>query len=142
MSKNISPHVKIYKFPITAISSIATRLSGLYLSGLFVFGGITCLCSKEDYFKQKYNNLSDNYKMCINYSLLLPLNYHTFGGLRHFIWDKYPKLLNNIDVVNSSLYLFGSTIFASIIGEVIISKRIDNKEFAQKVKDYYEHYLR
>ena len=73
---------------------------------------------------------------------MLPLNYHTFGGLRHFIWDKYPKLLNNVDVVNSSLYLFGSTIFASIISEIIISKKIDRKDFGKEVKDYYEHYLR
>lgn len=142
MSKNISPHVKIYKFPITAISSIATRLSGLYLSGLFVVGGITCLFNKEDYFKQKYNNLSDNYKTYINYSILLPLNYHTFGGLRHFIWDKYPKLLNNIDVVNSSLYLFGSTIIGSVISELIISKKLDDEKFAKKVIDYYENYLK
>ena len=29
----ISPHVQIYKFPITAISSITNRLTGLSMSG-------------------------------------------------------------------------------------------------------------
>ena len=56
MTKNVSPHVSIYKFPITAISSIATRLSGLYLSGLFVGCGIVLLNNKEDILKEKYKN--------------------------------------------------------------------------------------
>ena len=33
----ISPHVNIYKFPITAISSITNRISGLYLTGVFIW---------------------------------------------------------------------------------------------------------
>ena len=36
MKKIISPHVNIYKFPITAVSSITNRLTGLALTGLFI----------------------------------------------------------------------------------------------------------
>ena len=34
--KKISPHVEIYKFPITAISSITNRVTGLALTGYFL----------------------------------------------------------------------------------------------------------
>ena len=67
MSKKLSPHVTIYKFPITAISSIATRLSGVYLSGLFIGGGIIKLVNKEimknnlEYRRKMYYFCENNY---------------------------------------------------------------------------------
>tara|TARA_Y100000992_G_scaffold130081_1_gene85737 strand:+ start:1104 stop:1472 length:369 start_codon:yes stop_codon:yes gene_type:complete len=122
MTKHISPHVTIYKFPVTAISSIATRLTGLYMSGLFVAGGIYNLYYKDDVFK-KYDKLNDNYKKIINYSLILPSTYHTMGGIRHFIWDKYPSLLTNKSVMRSSYLLFGASIGTSLLIEKSIFKK-------------------
>ena len=109
MPKFISPHVTIYKFPITAISSIATRLSGLYLSGLFTIGGVACYLKREDEIKNMYLTLDNKYQSAINYSIIIPTTYHTLGGMRHLIWDKYPKLLNNKSVARSSIVLFGLT---------------------------------
>ena len=40
MKKNISPHVNIYRFPITAISSITNRITGVYLTGIFIGSGL------------------------------------------------------------------------------------------------------
>tara|TARA_B100000900_G_C20524986_1_gene693802 strand:- start:805 stop:1173 length:369 start_codon:yes stop_codon:yes gene_type:complete len=109
--KKISPHVQIYKFPITAVSSIATRITGFAFTGLFIGAGTLCLFEKEDKLIKKYNELSYNYKKIINYSFTIPITYHTLGGIRHFIWDKYPKLfLNNKSVARSSFLLFGATI--------------------------------
>ena len=120
MKKVISPHVQIYKFPITAISSISTRLSGFYLTSLFIAGGVYNL-NNNGYLEKKYNNLDKNSKRLLNISLILPSTYHTYGGIRHFIWDKYPKLLENSKVGKSSLLLFGLTIGTSVIIEKIFS---------------------
>lgn len=109
MTKIISPHLTIYRFPITAISSIAVRVSGLYLSGLFVAGGAACLLNKENKIIDYYSTLSENEKTALNYSVITPATYHTVGGLRHFIWDKFPKVLNNKSVARSSIFLFGLT---------------------------------
>ena len=68
MTKNISPHVTIYKFPVTAISSILTRVSGAYLSGLFIAGGISKLVNKDKYLYDKYNNLNSNLKTAFPFS--------------------------------------------------------------------------
>ena len=109
--KNISPHVQIYKFPITAISSITTRLTGLGLTGIFVGYGSLCLFDKEKIVTEKYKSLDDNYKKIINYGVVTPTVYHTLGGLRHFLWDKYPNVfLNNKAVARSSVLLFGLTL--------------------------------
>ena len=61
MGKNISPHVNIYKFPVTALSSITTRLTGLYLSGLFIAGGIYQFTDQKE-------TLYDRYMNCLLYT--------------------------------------------------------------------------
>ena len=123
MTKNISPHVTIYKFPVTAISSIATRVTGVYLTGLFVLGGISKITNYDDYLYNSYKKLDNKYKSLLHYSVIIPTTYHTFGGIRHFIWDKYPKLLTNKSVPKSSYLLFGLTGLTSILTEKIINKK-------------------
>ena len=119
--KNISPHVQIYKFPITAISSITTRLTGLGLTGIFVSYGTLCLFDKEKIVLEKYKSLDDNYKKIINYGIVTPTVYHTLGGLRHFVWDKYPAIfLNNKSVARSSLLLFGLTLPITYLTEKLV----------------------
>ena len=45
--KNISPHVNIYKFPVTAISSIMNRVTGLGITGIYVISGSMLLFNKN-----------------------------------------------------------------------------------------------
>lgn len=115
MKLPISPHVTIYKFPVTALSSISTRVSGSYLTTVYLFSGIGLLSGID--LKEKYNKMPKLLKHGFNYSCIVPMCYHTFSGIRHFIWDKYPSLLNNKHAAKSSYVLFGSTIMASVIIE-------------------------
>ena len=73
---------------------------------------------------EKYNNLNQTYKSIFNYTIIFPVTYHTYGGIRHFIWDKYPKLLTNNSVTKSSVLLFGLSGISSILFENIIKKNI------------------
>lgn len=118
---NLSPHVTIYKFPVTAISSIATRISGVYLSGLFVGYGISYGIGFD--IDGRYKQLTGYTKFMVDYSLVAPLTYHSLSGIRHFVWDKYPTLLNNNHVAKSSYILFGTTIGTSIIIERYLNSK-------------------
>jgi len=120
MKKNISPHVNIYKFPVTAVSSITNRITGLYLTGLFIGSGLYHLKNEESIYK-KYQELENPIKKILNYSILFPINYHTFGGIRHFVWDKNPKMLENKNVKKTSIFLFGFSIVSTIIQEEILN---------------------
>ena len=113
MKKKLSPHLNVYKFPITAVSSIATRLTGLSLSGLFIISGMICYTDIDC--NLYYNKLDNFSKSIINNSIIFSCTYHTFGGIRHFIWDKYPKLLTNNSVTKSSYLLFGSSLLTTFI---------------------------
>ena len=118
MKNNLSPHVQIYKFPITAISSITNRITGLILTGYFVGGGISCFTDAK--LKNLYYQLNPISKKLVDYSILFPLNYHTLGGIRHYIWDKYPDYLNNKATKKSSYILFGASIGLTFISERVL----------------------
>ena len=111
--KKLSPHVLIYKFPTSAISSILTRISGFYLSGCFVTVGISQVFDIDIH--NKYKKLEKYQQKMLNYSIIGPLNYHTGSGIRHFVLDKYPQLLKNRNMVLSSYFLYSYTIISTII---------------------------
>ena len=118
--KNISPHVNIYKFPITAISSIMNRVTGLGITGIYVASGTMLLFNKNPV--TYYEKLTTYPKTILNYGIIFPTFYHTFGGMRHFIWDKYPHLLSNVKVTQSSIGIIGLSIASSFIYEKYIIK--------------------
>ena len=111
----ISPHVSIYKFPITALSSITNRATGMFLSTNFVFVGTLCMLNKEKQLYNIYENASNANKSIINALYLFPLSYHTLGGIRHLIWDAKPSLLTNSSVQKSSIALFVSSSVFSFV---------------------------
>ena len=112
MKNNISPHVSIYKFPITAVSSITHRLTGLACTGIFILSGAYCLLQPENrnYIQKYYTDIDWKLKKAIHYGVFFPINYHLLGDIRHHIWDKYPRFLQNNKVGKSSYALFGCSI--------------------------------
>ena len=123
--KIISPNIFIYKFPLTAISSITNRVAGMYMTGTFFL--FSTLNFTNENTKNKiysiYNNLSYNQKKITNNIFLYPFGYHFTGALRHYIWDLYPKFLNNQSVAKSSKFIF----FAAIIPTYFLEKNLNIK---------------
>ncbi len=118
MKPNISPHVSIYKFPLTALSSITNRITGVVLSGGFVIIGISSFFPKQQTtILQKYESFKQYESIrIIKPILFFPIIFHTLGGIRHFLWDFKPQLLSNSKVTKSSFILFGTTgIFYAIL---------------------------
>lgn len=115
MAPKLSPHVTIYKFPVVAISSIATRLTGLYMTGLYVGGGLCCLGGVD--LRKQYDQLESYQKRLFHYSVLFPTSYHTLSGIRHFAWDAYPHLLRNKSVASASYLLLGSSVVSTLVLE-------------------------
>tara|TARA_B100000035_G_scaffold276217_1_gene253737 strand:+ start:15306 stop:15665 length:360 start_codon:yes stop_codon:yes gene_type:complete len=118
--KKISPNLFIYKFPIAAISSVTNRITGVYLTNIFLFGGLACLFNYDKLLIDNYNVVDKNIKKCIDYSIIFSGTYHTLGGIRHFIWDKFPELLTKSNVSLHSKLLFGITIPTTYIIEKIL----------------------
>ena len=101
----ISPHVSIYSFPVSAITSILNRITGTALTGMYIGGGFSKIGGYD--IISFYESLSKIQKTSVDLCLLFPSVYHTFGGIRHLMWDTYPKLLTNQKVAKSSYLLLG-----------------------------------
>jgi len=109
----ISPHVDIYAFPVTAISSITNRITGVGL-----WGGMLGISFLE---LSGYNSLEltqeamshAEYGIPIKFSLFFPITYHFYGGIRHLIWDTKPELLTNEKVEKSSYFLLSSSLITT-----------------------------
>ena len=83
------------------------------------------LCNKNPI--EYYNKLDKYPKLAINYGVIFPSFYHTYGGIRHFLWDKYPHLLTNVKVQRSSIGLITVSLISSFIYEkYFISNDLNN----------------
>jgi succinate dehydrogenase / fumarate reductase cytochrome b subunit len=88
-NRPLSPHLQIYRQPLTAILSITHRATGVFLSlGTLmlvcwltsVAGGAEHYAGVQDFFGSWYMNL-----MWFLWSVAL--FYHLCNGIRHLFWD-------------------------------------------------------
>jgi len=100
----LSPHVTIYKFPLPAITSITTRITGVALT-VGVYGtALVCLQSPHDLihlvdaFKEAAPFLVPVTKILVSF----PFVYHTVSGIRHLMWDQTLKGLDLVSADTSS----------------------------------------
>jgi len=113
----VSPHVTIYSFPITALSSIAIRVTGVTLSiGCFGLGALE-LAGGGGTAASVMEIIGDSgivISSAAKFSVAFPCIYHYFGAVRHYIWDKYPDhTLTTEQTKNASYALMGSSVAIS-----------------------------
>lgn len=110
----ISPHVSIYAFPVTAISSILIRVTGVALTGgvlgisaaAAVGADVPALIDSV----QAYPAMTPMTKFVVAF----PLVYHYLGGVRHLVWDHMPTLLTTKQVVPTSMGILGGATVVSL----------------------------
>ena len=107
---HISPHLFVYKFPITAISSITARVTGLCCSAAYLGTGFVGLGGCERQVLAAYRERPAWQKGGAQWVMLFATSYHTLAGLRHLVWDANPGLLTTKQVARSSRVLFASAI--------------------------------
>jgi succinate dehydrogenase / fumarate reductase cytochrome b subunit len=88
-SRPLSPHLQVYKLPLTGIISITHRMTGVMLCfGLILF---VCIVSAIAGGEQAYNDLQgflDNWLVRLIYwGFIYALFFHFCHGIRHLIWD-------------------------------------------------------
>jgi len=95
-SRPLSPHIQIYRWPITMAMSIAHRVSGgaLYFGTLFLAAWLIAIASGEEAF----NFVNALFNSAVGRTLLFlytaGLVHHLVGGVRHLFWDSRPALLD------------------------------------------------
>ena len=104
----LSPHVDVYAFPPSAISSITIRITGVALA-LGAYGMAGAALSGCDVAEcaavlgSSGSLLSPVAKIGVSF----PLTYHYLGAVRHAVWDLYPDTVTNEVAQQSTYGMFG-----------------------------------
>jgi len=106
----LSPHLQVYRLPLTAIVSITHRMTGVLLTAgliLFVVSLAMIQCGASS-----FNTMQAFIQLPLSelvlWLMIYALFFHLCHGVRHLFWDageSYDKLLMNYYII---LELFGS----------------------------------
>lgn len=91
-SRPLSPHLQVWKFHPTMLSSILHRASGVvnYVGAVLVAIWLIALASGEAAYTGLINVLNGPIKILVVIALIgftLSLIYHMLNGIRHLVWD-------------------------------------------------------
>lgn len=112
----ISPHVGIYKFPVTAVSSVLNRGCGLGLSvgivgfSVMALGGSCDIPAFWEGYKHSYPLLVGPTKAVVAF----PFVYHYIAGARHLYWDATTSGLTAEQTDLSSKVVLGAAAAATL----------------------------
>ncbi len=85
----LSPHLQVYKLPMTALMSISHRISGVILSGGLILIALFIICAAQgpDVFNMMAVYAGHPYMTAFFFAWSFVLYYHLCNGVRHLIWD-------------------------------------------------------
>ncbi|WP_305907998.1 succinate dehydrogenase, cytochrome b556 subunit [Methylomarinum sp. Ch1-1] len=91
MNRNrpLSPHLQVYRLPLTGLMSISHRVTGVLLSiGLIFFVYlVSMMASGEDAYQSLQGSLNTLVFKLIVWGFIYALFFHLCHGVRHLIWD-------------------------------------------------------
>ncbi len=89
-NRPLSPHLTIYRLPITAITSILTRITGnaLLVAALMTVWWFLAAASGPEYYDFANAVITSWFGDLVMGLSVLGLWYHTLAGVRHLIWDQ------------------------------------------------------
>jgi len=88
-NRPLSPHLTIYRPQWTSMTSILVRISGnaLVVAALLIVWWFVAAATGEAAFATANAFLTSWFGDLVMFFSVLGLWYHTFGGIRHLIWD-------------------------------------------------------
>jgi succinate dehydrogenase (ubiquinone) cytochrome b560 subunit len=110
----VSPHVTIYAFPVTALSSITNRVTGVALTIGTTAIGAGALVGM-DVASMASTIGSSAVGPVAKLAVAFPLIYHYIGGVRHVLWDRSPEMLTTESVEKSSYIVFGGSAALAVV---------------------------
>jgi succinate dehydrogenase / fumarate reductase cytochrome b subunit len=122
-NRPISPHLQVYKMPLTGILSITHRFTGVLLSSGLIFfvyilyalaGGSSTYAAMQTFTSQGLVHL-------IYWGFIYALFFHLCHGVRHLIWDTGKNF--DRDTLNRYAFIeLGVSLVLTLTTLIILSK--------------------
>ena len=113
-TRPLSPHLTIYRWPVTMATSITHRITGVGLSvGAVILAWWLVSISNGPEGWQRFHALSDTpIGLLVVFGLTWSLVYHFLNGVRHLAWDLGYGFEKNLAERNSMMILVASVVIA------------------------------
>ena len=88
-NRPLSPHLQVYRWHVSMVTSILHRLSGLFLAlGLLLLTWwLAAAASGPEYFDLVHSIMASWFGRLILLGFTAALYFHLFNGIRHLMWD-------------------------------------------------------
>ncbi|MFA5593500.1 MAG: succinate dehydrogenase, cytochrome b556 subunit [Micavibrio sp.] len=91
-TRPLSPHLQVYRLPMTALMSITHRITGAILAGgfLLIAGILMAAAAGASSFNAVMDFAGSPFGTFIIVGWAAALYYHMLNGIRHLVWDAKP----------------------------------------------------
>ena len=88
-SRPLSPHLQIYRLPLTALLSVTRRATGAVLSfgALLLVWVLACIAAGPESYANLQGHLTAWYGQLFLFGFTFALYFHFCNGVRHLLWD-------------------------------------------------------
>ena len=116
-TRPLSPHLTIYRWPVTMATSITHRATGVGLSlGAVILASWLVSISNGPEGWHSFHDVSDTpIGLLVVFGLTWSLVYHFLNGIRHLAWDLGFGFEKHLAERNSMMILVGSIVIAVAI---------------------------
>jgi succinate dehydrogenase / fumarate reductase cytochrome b subunit len=85
----VSPHLQIYRLPLTALLSITHRATGVFIAfgALLIVWVLLNIANGPESYQVVSGHLSSWYGQIFLFALTLSVYIHFCNGIRHLFWD-------------------------------------------------------
>lgn len=116
-ARPLSPHLTIYRPPMTMTMSIVHRITGgaLYFGTLLLVCWLLSAAVSEDWFNVVNRLFGSWLGRLVLFGYTWALMHHMLGGIRHFIWDTGAMLDKHTATKVAWATLVGSILLTALI---------------------------
>jgi succinate dehydrogenase / fumarate reductase cytochrome b subunit len=116
----MSPHLQVYKLPLTAKLSILHRITGavLFIGLILMILVLLSATNGADSWQNMHAFLSSFFGKFVLFGFTFSLYYHLCNGIRHLFWD-IGKGLDLVDANKSGIAVIAISIFLTLLTWII-----------------------
>ncbi|MBK1836959.1 succinate dehydrogenase, cytochrome b556 subunit [Azospirillum sp. YIM B02556] len=116
----LSPHLQVYKLPLTAVMSITHRITGVGLAvgTLLLVWWLVAAAAGPEAFARAQGFIGSFFGLLLMFGWSAALYYHLCNGIRHLVWDA-GKAIELPDAERNNKVVLGATAVLTVLTWIV-----------------------
>ena len=116
----LSPHLQVYKLPLSAVMSITHRITGVGLAvgTLLLVWWLVAAATGPEAFARAQGFIGSFFGLLLMFGWTAALYYHLCNGIRHLVWDA-GKSFELTDADRNNKVVLGATAVLTVLTWIV-----------------------